>query len=60
MNSKLELMILALLNNSSLEICLYASMCERQTLNKTIKLVEIFRESNKSTPIVLMGYNAQI
>ena len=29
---------------------------EGQTLNKTIKLVEIFRESNKSTPIVLMGY----
>ncbi len=27
-----------------------------QTLKKTIKLVEIFRKSNKSTPIVLMGY----
>ena len=29
---------------------------EGQTLNKTIKLVEIFRKSNKKTPIVLMGY----
>ena len=40
----------------SIQASYLRALKEGQTLNKTIKLVEIFRESNKSTPIVLMGY----
>ena len=40
----------------SIQASYLRALKEGQTLNKTIKLVEIFRKSNKSTPIVLMGY----
>ena len=40
----------------SIQASYLRALKEGQTLNKTIKLVEIFRESNKSTPIVIMGY----
>ena len=40
----------------SIQASYLRALKEGQTLNKTIKLVEIFRESNKTTPIVLMGY----
>ena len=40
----------------SIQASYLRALKEGQTLNKTIKLVEIFRKSNKNTPIVLMGY----
>mgnify|MGYP001192724790 FL=1 len=40
----------------SIQASYLRALKEGQTLNKTIKLIEIFRKSNKSTPIVLMGY----
>ena len=40
----------------SIQASYLRALKEGQSLNKTIKLVEIFRKSNKSTPIVLMGY----
>ena len=40
----------------SIQASYLRALKEGQTLNKTIKLVEIFRKSNKKTPIVLMGY----
>ena len=40
----------------SIQASYLRALKEGQTLNKTIKLIETFRKSNKKTPIVLMGY----